>query len=106
MVIADAWEWVMLWLDIIPPVSMVKILTENFFPKWMRTLSTWLSSNPNFDEVTRWYLEWKARFPEQLLSDVSIKSLFIYFQTSVLLLNLVILTFDFIIAMHLLSIAI
>lgn len=70
----DAWEWVMLWLDIIPPVSMVKILTENFFPKWMRTLSTWLSSNPNFDEVTKWYLEWKARFPEQLLSDVSIKS--------------------------------
>lgn len=70
----DAWNWVISWLDIISPVSMVKVLTENFFPRWIAVLSKWLSSNPNFDELTKWYLGWKSMFPEQLLTDPAVKN--------------------------------
>jgi tuftelin-interacting protein 11 len=30
------------------------MLDQQFFPKWLQVLSTWLANSPNFDEVTKW----------------------------------------------------
>jgi tuftelin-interacting protein 11 len=48
-------EWVLAWRDMIPPPHYATILDQHFFPKWIQVLSSWLSNNPNYDEVTRWY---------------------------------------------------
>lgn len=69
----DAWKWVMSWQDMVSPVEMVKILTENFFPRWLRVLATWLSSNPNYEEVMKWYVGWKTQLPDVLLCHPSVK---------------------------------
>lgn len=69
----DAWTWVMAWSDIVPKTNMVTLLLKNFFPKWLQVLCTWLSSNPNFDEVTKWFSGWKSMFSEALISDHQIK---------------------------------
>ena len=63
----------MLWQDIVPHVSFVAILEKNFFPRWLHVLGAWLMTNPNYDEVTKWYIGWKSLFPEQLLADATIK---------------------------------
>jgi tuftelin-interacting protein 11 len=39
-------------------------MEASFFPAWLALLHHWLSHTPDFDEVTRWYLEWKSRFPQ------------------------------------------
>ncbi|XP_076445229.1 tuftelin-interacting protein 11-like [Babylonia areolata] len=63
----DPWRWVMAWKDIMPIAPMVTILDAKFFPKWLQVLVAWLSNMPNYNEITRWYLGWKAQFPEKLL---------------------------------------
>ena len=42
------------WKDIISVHHMVSILDKHFFPKWLQVLQKWLSSQPNYDEVTKW----------------------------------------------------
>eukprot|EP00887_Chlorella_sp_A99_P006127 scaffold22.g6127.t1 len=46
---------------------MASLLEQYFFPKWHAVLRHWLANGPDYDEVTRWYLGWKALFPEELL---------------------------------------
>ena len=65
----------MSWADIIPRMHMVNIVIENFFPKWLRVLSVWLSANANYDEVVRWYTGWKTLIPDQLISEPAIKGM-------------------------------
>ena len=33
---ADAWTWVMSWLDLIPVHHMTALLLKHFFPKWIQ----------------------------------------------------------------------
>jgi len=70
---ADAWNWVMSWLDTIPHQAMVTLVQKHFFPKWLQVLCSWLSAMPNYNEVTKWYTGWKSMFPEALASDAVIK---------------------------------
>ena len=64
----------MSWVDLLPHCSLVTLLDKHFFPRWLQVLGTWLSGpNPNYYEVTSWYQGWKALFPQQLLSDGSVK---------------------------------
>lgn len=39
----------------------------------LQVLCSWLSNNPNYEEITKWYLGWKAMLSEQLLSHPLIK---------------------------------
>ena len=64
----------MSWVDMLPHSSLVTLLEKHFFPRWLQVLGTWLSGpNPNYYEVTSWYQGWKALFPQQLLSDSTVK---------------------------------
>lgn len=50
------------------------LLEVHFFPKWHAVLRHWLSSSPDYDEVTRWYLGWKALFPEEVLDTEKVRA--------------------------------
>lgn len=39
----------------------------------LQVLCSWLSNNPNYEEITKWYLGWKGMLSEQLLSHPVIK---------------------------------
>lgn len=72
----DPWRWVMSWKDMMPVQPMVAMLEASFFPKWHQVLVAWLSNMPNYQDITKWYLGWKAQFPEILLGHPSIKDQF------------------------------
>nr|XP_033784391.1 tuftelin-interacting protein 11 [Geotrypetes seraphini] len=72
----DAFYWVIDWEGMISVSSIVGILEKHFFPKWLQVLCSWLSNNPNYEEVTKWYLGWKSMFSDQVLAHPSIKEKF------------------------------
>ena len=45
----------------LPVGVMVGLLEAHFWPKWHAVLHHWLSAAPDYDEITAWYLGWKAR---------------------------------------------
>ena len=46
-----AFNMVMLWADLIPPLYMTSILDVEFFPKWLTVLHRWLSQTADYAEV-------------------------------------------------------
>jgi len=72
----EPWHWVMAWEDFLPLQGFVLLLDRNFFPKWLNVLCIWLGRNPNYDEVTKWYLGWKSMFSERLHAHPTIKERF------------------------------
>eukprot|EP01122_Echinamoeba_exundans_P009123 TRINITY_DN3151_c0_g1_i1.p1 TRINITY_DN3151_c0_g1~~TRINITY_DN3151_c0_g1_i1.p1 ORF type:complete len:911 (-),score=216.68 TRINITY_DN3151_c0_g1_i1:1684-4416(-) len=70
---------VLLWLEVTPVQHFVTLLDLEFFPKFFSVLHAWLSSDePDFDEVTAWYMSWKQQFPDLLQNQDRIKQLFAY----------------------------
>ncbi|KAB5546367.1 hypothetical protein PHYPO_G00071250 [Pangasianodon hypophthalmus] len=69
----DPFNWVMDWEGMLSLSSMVGLLEKHFFNKWLQVLCSWLSNNPNYEEITKWYLGWKGMLSEQLLSHPVIK---------------------------------
>ena len=63
--------------------QLISLLEDHFFPKWRAVLQHWLAHNPDYDEVTAWYLGWKvsgrcvglprASFCHSLLDAVSLQ---------------------------------
>ncbi|KAM6423077.1 tuftelin-interacting protein 11 [Liasis olivaceus] len=72
----DAFFWVMDWEGVVSVSSLVGLLEKHFFPKWLQVLCSWLSNNPNYEEITKWYLGWKSMFSDQVLAHPSIKEKF------------------------------
>ncbi|XP_031564669.1 tuftelin-interacting protein 11-like [Actinia tenebrosa] len=72
----EPFHWVMTWKGVIPLQHFVSLLEKHFFPKWFQVLRNWLASNPNYDEITKWYKGWKTMFSDELLNNQSIKAQF------------------------------
>jgi len=78
---ADPLKWVLRWERVMPAKRMVGLLEACFFPKWHETLHAWLapprgSAEPpaDLEQVTRWYLGWKALFSEDLLAHERVRA--------------------------------
>lgn len=69
----DHFNWVMAWASAVPLHHMVNLLEITFFPKWQQVLCHWLSASPNYDEVTQWFLGWKALLPAELQSNERVR---------------------------------
>ncbi|XP_041095884.1 tuftelin-interacting protein 11-like [Polyodon spathula] len=72
----DPFQWVLDWEGMLSPSSLVGMLDKHFFPKWLQVLCSWLSNNPNYEEITKWYLGWKSMLSDALLAHPSIKEKF------------------------------
>lgn len=69
----DPFDWLMAWADVMPAKHLVSLLDNYFFPKWFSVLRQWLGSDPDHDEVARWYLGWKSLFPQSVLDNEKVK---------------------------------
>ncbi|RXM94919.1 Tuftelin-interacting protein 11 [Acipenser ruthenus] len=72
----DPFQWVLDWEGMLSPSSLVGMLDKHFFPKWLQVLCSWLSNNPNYEEITKWYLGWKSMLSDAVLAHPSIKEKF------------------------------
>ncbi|CAK9188576.1 unnamed protein product [Ilex paraguariensis] len=68
----DPFYWIRTWATAIPIHHMVPLM-DVFFNKWQEVLYHWLCSNPNFEQVTQWYLGWKELLPPELLANEHIR---------------------------------
>jgi tuftelin-interacting protein 11 len=71
----DPFKWVMDWAQLIPTRVMIQLLRMEFFTKWFAALYTWLSRDPNFEEVSKWYLGWKNLMPDNLRDTPDVKQI-------------------------------
>lgn len=55
---------VLTWHGLVATQQLVALLEVGFWPQWHTILRHWLSGAPDHDEVARWYLTWKSRFPQ------------------------------------------
>jgi len=74
--VVEPFKWVVAWVGVAPLHQLAAIFNREFFPRWIQVLFQWLTGRPDYEEVTRWYLNWKSLFPEQLAADESIKQHF------------------------------
>ena len=58
------------WRGLVSTLSLVALLEQGFWPQWHAILQHWLAGAPDHNEVARWYLSWKSRFPQVRISDV------------------------------------
>ncbi|KAM9301513.1 tuftelin-interacting protein 11 [Gastrophryne carolinensis] len=72
----DVFLWVMDWEGMLSLSSLVGLLEKQFFPKWLQVLCSWLGNDPNYEEITKWYLGWKSMFSDQILAHPGIKERF------------------------------
>lgn len=67
----DEFNAFMKWRDVIPSQDFNVILSNAFFQPWLQVLYIWLknaASDPKvYEDVRKWYLEWKNFFPEDVM---------------------------------------
>ncbi|KAL9113299.1 MAG: hypothetical protein Q9227_002634 [Pyrenula ochraceoflavens] len=67
----SVFEDVLKWKDLLGPRVMAKLLSREFFPKWLEILHTWLTSDPNYEEISQWFTWWKSQIPDEIQNSVS-----------------------------------
>ena len=75
-VVIDNWKAVMAWQPLLPDQVLVSLLDRCFFPRWLQTLTAWLNTSPNYDEVGVWYKGWKSVLPDRLISHPTVKGVY------------------------------
>uniref|UniRef100_A0A6B2KYG6 G-patch domain-containing protein n=1 Tax=Arcella intermedia TaxID=1963864 RepID=A0A6B2KYG6_9EUKA len=60
------WNEILKWSTLFSKEEFEIFLLGHFFPKWFSALYLWLQNNPNWEEVSTWYLKWKTQIPENL----------------------------------------
>eukprot|EP00894_Picocystis_sp_ML_P002096 jgi/Pico_ML_1/52613/g3293.t1 len=69
-------KWIMEWDGLASSRQLSYLFARFLFPEWLEVLYEWLVSNPDFDEVSSWYLGWKSLFPEDVLANDVIRQSF------------------------------
>lgn len=72
----DNWNWVNSWADLLPLPTLVELLDQHFFPKWLKTLTMWINMNPNHEQISNWYTGWKSLMPAVIVEHPTIKGRF------------------------------
>ena len=72
----DTLVGVLSWHGVIPQLNLCALLAGEFFPKWLHILYLWLTTNPDFEEVSEWYAGWKSLFPDDIAEHNLVKSQF------------------------------
>ena len=72
----DVIQAVLSWHKVIPQINLCALLAGEFFPKWLHVLYLWLSTSPDFEEVSEWYAGWRSLFPEDIAEDNLVKTQF------------------------------
>jgi len=58
----------LLWIPLVRSSILSQVFETEFFPEWLRILHVWLiQPTADYDEVRRWYQEWRDMFPKDLL---------------------------------------
>ncbi len=57
---------VLKWMEFFNPHVKGELLVAEFFPKWHDVLHVWLTSDPNYEEVSEWFSWWKEQIPEPI----------------------------------------
>jgi len=58
----------LLWVPLVRSSILSQVFETEFFPEWLRILHVWLiQPTADYDEVRRWYQEWRDMFPKDLL---------------------------------------
>lgn len=64
------------WSDLLPVPTLVDLLDQHFFPKWLKTLTMWINMNPNHEQISNWYTGWKSLMPAIIVEHPTIKGRF------------------------------
>jgi len=67
-------HWFTAWANVLALKLSAQLMERGFFPKFMQVLDHWLATSQNYDEITRWYLGWKAAIPEALADHERVRS--------------------------------
>jgi tuftelin-interacting protein 11 len=59
-------------LELISPLGVCNLVSEELFPKWHRVLWLWLGTpGASLSDICEWYLSWKALFPPILVNHLT-----------------------------------
>lgn len=61
-------EHVLEWAPFFKPEKFARLFLDAFFPKWHGELYYWLTSEPNYKQVSEWCSWWQTVFPDSLNS--------------------------------------
>jgi len=67
-------ERALAWQTQFRPTDYGQLLLAEFFPKLLNTLYTWLTSEPNFEEIGQWYTWWRSQVPEVINAVPAVQS--------------------------------
>ncbi|KAF2706377.1 hypothetical protein K504DRAFT_505324 [Pleomassaria siparia CBS 279.74] len=58
------------------PEVLAEVLAQHFFPQFDSILFQWLTSSPNYSEISQWYVWWKSLFSDAIARQPSIQKAF------------------------------